>query len=139
MIATTYEWGKREGLMRFRLLFAVIAAASPASAAGMPTHVGQCTLSAVEKVETRLMGGPGQTVPGSGSAIDFTNGGSQVSYEQMSAIDRSRPGDRVRICLISIPENCPPGDNRGRMYRTTNLRTHGSWTLPDSEHLCGGA
>jgi hypothetical protein len=131
--------GGVRGRMRLLLLVAALAAASPAFAARMPTHVGQCTISVVKKVETRLMGGPDQTVAGSGSAIDFANGGSQVSYEQVMAVDHSRPGDRARICLVSIPENCPPGDNRGRMYRTTNLRTHQSWTLPDSEHMCGGA
>jgi hypothetical protein len=41
--------------------------------------------------------------------------------------------------LVSIPRHCPKGDNRGRVYRTTNLRTHKSWKLPDSEHMCGGA
>ena len=51
----------------------------------------------------------------------------------------SRPGDVVRVCLVSIPRPCPPGDKRGRVYKTTNLRTHGEWTLPDSEHSCGGA
>jgi hypothetical protein len=25
------------------------------------------------------------------------------------------------------------------MYTTTNLRTLDSWTLPDSQHMCGGA
>jgi hypothetical protein len=45
----------------------------------------------------------------------------------------------VRICLVSLPQNCPPGDTRGRIYKTTNLRTRQSWTLPDSEHSCGGA
>jgi hypothetical protein len=81
----------------------------------------------------------GQMTPGSGSAIVFANGGYQVSYEQEAAVDRSRPGDPVRICLVSIPKDCPPGDDRGRVYKTTNLRTHGSWTLPDAEHMCGGA
>jgi hypothetical protein len=50
--------------MRLWLLFAMIAPASQTSAAGMPTNVDQCTTSAVRKVETRLMGGPDQTVPG---------------------------------------------------------------------------
>ena len=43
------------------------------------------------------------------------------------------------MCLIQIPYPCPPGDNRGRLYKTTNLRTHRSWTLRDAEHMCGGA
>ena len=55
------------------------------------------------------------------------------------AIARSRPGDPIRLCLVSIPKHCPPGDDRGRFYKATNLRTGKSWTLPDSEHMCGGA
>lgn len=40
---------------------------------------------------------------------------------------------------MSLPQHCPPGDNRGKIYTTTNMRTVKSWTLPDSEHRCGGA
>jgi hypothetical protein len=25
------------------------------------------------------------------------------------------------------------------VYKTTNLRTRRSWSLPDAEHMCGGA
>jgi hypothetical protein len=45
----------------------------------------------------------------------------------------------VRFCLISIPKDCPPGDNRGRVYETTNLRTNGVWKMQDDPHVCGGA
>jgi hypothetical protein len=48
-------------------------------------------------------------------------------------------GDSVKLCLIFIPEDCPPGDDRGRFYRATNLRNGESWELPDSQHMCGGA
>ena len=114
--------------------------ASPALAGGLPTHVGQCVKTTVKAVEARLMdGSTGRPIAGSGSAIAFMNGGYQVSYDQVPAIDHSRRGDPVKMCLVSIPHDCPPGDNRGRSYQTTNLRTHGAWTLPDSEHMCGGA
>ena len=107
---------------------------SPAFGQGLPTRVGQCSTTRVKWVGTRL-----DNTPGSGSAIQFMNGGLQVSYDQVAAVDRSRPGDPVRMCLISIPKECPPGDNRGRVYETTNLRARGSWSLPDAEHMCGGA
>ena len=128
---------------RFMRAFAVAvilaAMAAPAAADPLPTHVGQCASAKVKQVETRLQDGAGQPVADSGSAIEFFNGGYQVSYEQVAALDASRRGDRVRICLIEIPRDCPPGDNRGRIYRTTNLRTGLEWTLPNSEHSCGGA
>jgi hypothetical protein len=128
--------------MRRNLIFLAIALTLTTSALayGLPKHVGQCSLTRVKKVETRLVDGvTNKPMLGSGSAIEFANGGYQVSYQQEKSVDKSRPGDLVKICLVSIPENCPPGDERGRMYRATNLRTHGSWTLPDSEHRCGGA
>ncbi len=104
----------------------------------LPRHVGDCVATRVKDVETRLVDGD-QPVPESGSAIQFTNDGYQVSYETVPAVEASRAGDPVRMCLIALPTHCPPGDNRGREYRVTNLRTHKSWLLPDAEHMCGGA
>jgi hypothetical protein len=127
-------------MLRIVICGAALALASSALAAGLPTRVGQCATSAVKRVETRLIDGvTHRPTPGSGSAIVFANGGYQVSYDTIAAVEASRPGDAVRICLVSIPEGCPPGDDRGREYTTTNLRTKASWTLPDSEHSCGGA
>lgn len=121
--------------MRFLLISAVaLALQTPEIARGSPTRVGQCSVTRIKWVGTRL-----DNVPGSGSAIQFVNGGRQVSYDQVAAVDRSRRWDAVRMCLISIPKDCPPSDDRGRVYKTTNLRTRRSWSLPDAEHMCGGA
>lgn len=109
-------------------------AAASAPDDGLPTQVGQCVTTTVKEVSSRL-----QDTPGSGSAVAFANGGRQVSYDQVEAVDESQPGDAVRMCLVEVPADCPPSDNRGSVYRTTNLRTGASWTLPDSEHACGGA
>jgi hypothetical protein len=81
----------------------------------------------------------GDTNFSSGASVFFKNGGAQVSYNKLQAIINSRKGDHVMICLVFIPEHCPPGDARGKIYTTTNLRTLESWTVPDSEHSCGGA
>jgi hypothetical protein len=117
------------------LLFAASALADP-----LPTKIGQCSNTTIKDVTTRLQDGPTyKPIPGSGSAVDFANGGYQVSYDTIAAIDQSRAGDPVTLCLVSKPKGCPPGDNRGITYKTTNLRTHGTWTLPDAEHMCGGA
>lgn len=116
----------------------LLALAAPAAAAGMPERIGDCVDTRVTEVSTRLVSG-GKPVAGSGSSIAFANGGSQVSYETVAPIEASRPGDPVRICLVSVPRDCPPGDDRGRMYRTTNQRSQGSWTLAESTHSCGGA
>ena len=116
-----------------------LALGAPAHAHGLPTRVGACAITRIEEVGTRLVDGSNEPVPDSGSAVSFTNGGYQVSYDTVPAIVHSRKGDPVRMCLVSIPRGCPKGDNRGREYKTTNLRTHKTWRLPDSQHMCGGA
>lgn len=115
-------------------VYAALALSTAVAQAASPTRTGQCVGTRVKEVGTRL-----ENTPGSGSLVTFTNGGVQVSYDQVREVDESRPGDRVSMCLVSIPKDCPPGDDRGRTYKTTNKRTGQSWTLPDSEHMCGGA
>ncbi|MDQ6868956.1 MAG: hypothetical protein M3178_11330 [Pseudomonadota bacterium] len=118
-----------------------LAICAPARAGDLPRRVGECVNTTIKSVGTRL------DTPGSGSALSFENGGDQVGYETVPAIEQSRKGDPVRICLISLPipykesglSGCPKGDNRGSVYRTTNLRTHKTWTMADSAHMCGGA
>lgn len=127
-------------IIQFLPAVAILLTAGLAAADPLPTQVGQCTNTTIKDVTTRLQdGATNRPIPGSGSAVDFANGGYQVSYDTIAAIDQSRPGDPVTMCLVSIPKGCPPGDKRGITYKTTNLRTHGVWTLPDSEHMCGGA
>lgn len=99
-------------------------------------RVGQCVNTRITAIHARLEGDPDFQ---SGVGVELANGIYGVSYESVRAVRRSRVGDRVRTCLVSIPRGCPPGDDRGREYRTTNLRTRQSWTLPDSQHMCGGA
>jgi hypothetical protein len=126
------------------LAVALIAAPFPALAqtrvgTAIPTRVGTCAFTRVTGVHQRLEGENHREMQGSGSAVELANGVYGVSYEQVPAVQASRRGDRVITCLISIPQRCPPGDARGRVYTTTNLRTEESWTLPDSQHRCGGA
>jgi hypothetical protein len=105
-----------------------------ASAAAKPQRVGDCVETSVAAVSARLEGAPDP-----GSFIQYANGMSQVEYDVLPGIAASRVGDAVRVCLISVPENCPPGDDRGRVYSGTNLRTGATWSAPDSQHACGGA
>jgi len=113
---------------------------SKVMANGLPQKIGECSVTRIEEISTRLVNSTtGARVPGSGSAVSFRNGGYQVSYDDEEEISRSRVGDRVRMCLVTIPEGCPRGDTRGFRYTTTNLRTGEQWTLPDSPHSCGGA
>jgi len=115
---------------------------APIAATSEPTprSVGQCTQTTIVAIGERLTDSQtARPMTGSGSAVRFANGLAQVSYDEVPQIRRSRTGDPVFICLMKLPTNCPPGDERGRIYTTTNLRTMESWTLADSQHNCGGA
>lgn len=105
-----------------------------AQASAAPQHVGDCVETSVREIASRLEG-----VPDSGSAITYANGVYQVSYDMVDGITHSRVGDPVHLCLTSLPENCPPGDDRGKTYTATNTRTHETWSERDAEHMCGGA
>jgi hypothetical protein len=135
-------------MQRLALIAAIILASQPAEAQrgsarrddSPPVRPGTCAYTHVRMVTQRLEDGrTRRVIPDSGSAVTFANGLYQVSYEQVPAVNRSRRGDPVFICLVRLPTHCPPGDNRGRFYTTTNLRTMESWTLPDAQHMCGGA
>ena len=118
----------------------------PAAAAGpaadvLPTKVGECTettITALSDYWGKKLSARKQEFD-QGVAIGFSNKGGQYSHESYPAVVQSKVGDKVKMCLISIPSKCPPGDNRGRVYKTTNLRTNQSWSLPDDIHSCGGA
>lgn len=112
----------------------VLATWSTMSEAKAPSKVGACTKTTVAEISSRLVG-----MPESGSAVSFRNGVFQVSYDVVPDILKSRIGDPALVCLVSVPTDCPKGDNRGKVYATTNLRTGGGWILPDAEHSCGGA
>ncbi len=111
-------------------------AAVPGESKALPIREGQCVATRIESFAGRL---EGDTTFESGTSVAFANEGTQVSYDKVPAIIQSHPGDRVLMCLTAIPKHCPPGDDRGRMYTTTNLRTHATWSLPVTQHSCGGA
>jgi uncharacterized protein YecT (DUF1311 family) len=100
----------------------------------LPTQVGACSVTTITQVASRLDG-----IAGSGSNVAEANGAMEVSYDQIPAADGARRGDPALVCLVSLPTNCPPGDDRGKTYAVADLRTLGGWAAPDSEHMCGGA
>jgi hypothetical protein len=90
----------------------------------LPTHEFTCVKTRIARLEHQLQSGSnGPFMPDSGSAVRFANGLYQISYDELDAVHESRVGDPVFICLVRLPQSCPPGDNRGRVYTTTNLRT----------------
>ena len=106
----------------------------------LPAKIGQCVETQIVKISDRF----GKDVQSSssdwsGTAVRFSNGGYQVSYDKETSIIRSKVGDTVKMCLRAVPKDCPKGDERGKLYNTQNSRTGEAWTLPDSQHRCGGA
>ena len=116
------------------LLLVSLFAATPAAAGPLPVKVGQCTTTTIKTIGTRLDG-----VADSGDAVTYANGGYQVSYGRIEGLKGARVGDAVKLCLTEMPDDCPPGDDRGKTYKATDLRTHKDWQAMNSEHMCGGA
>ena len=84
------------------LAFLSLAICDPARAGDLPKRVGECVKTTIKSIETRLVdGSTNKPIPGSGSAVNFENGGYQVSYDTVPAIEHSKAGDPVRMCLVS--------------------------------------
>jgi len=107
----------------------------------LPAAIGQCSVTHIATLTTRLGDDPLATASADGgAAATFVNGGSAVSYERDPGLAASTVGDPAVLCLMSIPRDCPEGDLRGRVYYGVDLNFESAWwVLPDSEHLCGGA
>jgi hypothetical protein len=122
--------------MRFvwSLIFAAIFSTAATAHEPVPTKVGQCVMTKIRNVGTRLEG-----VADSGDQVIYTDGVLGVSYETIKGLKGARAGDAVKLCLVAMPDDCPPGDDRGKTYRATDLRTHHRWQAFDAEHMCGGA
>lgn len=121
-------------IRRAVVVFALAGLGAPAIAQEVPTEVGQCVRTSIERIGSRLEG-----MPDSGDAVAYANGISGVSYDVVTGLRLSRAGDPVELCLTALPQDCPPGDDRGKLYRATNLKNSESWELPDAAHMCGGA
>ena len=114
--------------------------ALPGLSAPPPSQVGKCADTFIQDIGTRLRdSSTGAPIEGSGTSVTLTNGIYLVSYDEIAPLKNSKVREKVKLCLLSIPRNCPPGDNRGRFYSLFNYRTRQTVKLPDSQHMCGGA
>jgi hypothetical protein len=107
----------------------------------LPSKVGECADTTITSITDRFGADLTPSKKGSekGTFIRFSNSGVQVSLVKEGAVVRSQVFDKVNMCLVEIPKGCQPGDNRGRLYKTTNLRTKESWSLANDIKSCGGA
>jgi len=108
----------------------------------LPGKVGECAETTITSITDRY----GQDIPPNrakkgddpGTIVRFSNSGAQVSMRRENSVVHSQVFDKVSMCLVEIPKECP-NDIRGRVYRTTNLRTKESWSLANDIKSCGGA
>ena len=107
----------------------------------LPGKVGECADTTITSITDRFGADLTPTKKGAdkGTFVRFSNSGVQVSLVKESAIARSQIFDKVNMCLVEVPKGCPVGDIRGRVYRTTNLRTKETWSLPNDVRSCSGA
>lgn len=115
------------------------AGAGGESAKVMPAKPGECVRTRVTSITTRFGEPVTYENQDQGTAIAFDNGGYQVSYGRGDEFYNVAAGDETIVCLMSIPHDCPAGDERGRVYYTLDRKTQTQWVLADSQHLCGGA
>jgi len=121
-----------------------LALCAGAASAETLTRKDQCVTTTIKEVTHRRIDEIGRPIEDSGSAVIFANDLYQVSYEESTVVKSWRAGDPVRICLIRLPRppgarHCPPGDDRGGIYKTTNNRTHTWWSAPNAQSPCGSA
>jgi hypothetical protein len=105
----------------------------------LPTKVGECFETTITSITDRY----GDDIPARpkkgadpGTIVRFSNSGVQVSMRRENSIVHSQVFDKVNMCLVEVPNECP-NDLRGRIYRTTNLRTKESWSLANDVRSCG--
>ena len=106
----------------------------------LPGKVGECADTTITSITDRYGADltPANSRKGadSGTIIRFSNSGVQVSLVKERAIARSQVFDKVNMCLVETPKDCP-AEIRGRVYKTTNLRTGESWSLANDVKSCG--
>jgi hypothetical protein len=106
----------------------------------MPSKIGECAETTITSITDRYgedLSPRAKKGTDPGTIVRFSNSGAQVSMRRENTIVHSQVFDKVNMCLVEVPKECP-GDLRGRIYRTTNLRTRESWSLANDIKNCGG-
>lgn len=113
-----------------------------------PTQIGECAETEIVGKFFRLWASDDPDLPeeefGIGKEIVLKLPNELFLYTDLIG-DRAlaspdyTPGNPVQICLVSIPTDCPPGDDRGKEYSLLDRKTDYFAVQIDSWHLCGGA
>jgi hypothetical protein len=105
--------------------------------ATVPHRVGHCDLTRITAISGRIA--PSRYDSG-GWTVAFADGLHVVSGLAVpGGVRLARVGDPARVCLVSIPHPCPAHDERGRLFRVTDMRVHRTYLAPNAWHGCGGA
>lgn len=118
---------------------AAVAAGDTSLSSTAPTKPAQCVKTRIKEVATRFGNPLAADNADQGIYVGYANGGGVISYDRDKSFDGVAVGQPAVLCLVTIPRDCPAGDNRGRLYYTLDEATHGSWLTTDSQHSCGGA
>ncbi|WP_013324650.1 hypothetical protein [Gloeothece verrucosa] len=110
---------------------------SQAQATGAPSDIGQCSETYITNIGTRLIdGATGEPIVNSGVSLYLNNGILLVSSNSLAEVLASKPNDKVKLCLDSVPQNCSLNDHRGKVYKVINYRTGKEFTLKNSIESC---
>lgn len=93
-----------------------VSLARDASQGRMPAKVGAYVTTTIARIDTRFsdtLAKPKGDGMDAGTSIALKNGVSGVSDQFVDAIGRSKVGDPVITCLVSLPKTCPPGGRSG--------------------------
>jgi hypothetical protein len=106
-----------------------------------PTRLHECVKTKITGIHPRGWAkgakGAGPDDYQSGTIIEYSNGVAGVSYDiEETIINTAAVGDSVSLCLVAIPDYCPPGNQLGWVYEGTDQRTGLKWALSNSAHGC---
>lgn len=114
----------------------------------LPKEIGDCVTAEVKKKHFRLWGRDDPEMPieedgiGKEIIVRLTTGmflyTGQIGDNFLASEYYAR-GAIVELCLLEFPTDCPPGDDRGKVYSLLDYRTGFKDDVVDSWHLCGGA
>lgn len=116
----------------------------------LPQKLKTCTDLVIDEKTTRFEGAtPGEAGGEAFVVMQHHIGFFVLSVGGLSANDNAdkymyntkdfAKGDKVKVCLTGVPNDCPPGDDRGKDYSITNYKNGKAFSGTPDWHSCGGA
>jgi uncharacterized protein len=106
----------------------------------LPMSIGRCTKTKIVGMTMRSGDPSKQPIDDTAyqMSVEYEDRGFQIASKYVPDLAASSPGDNVVLCLDAIPTYCLWNEHV-RIYSATNLRTKGSWIMPDpdAQQVCG--